>query len=80
VPVLGALFRDSQFNRQELELVILVTPYIVRPVDNRADLHVPTENYKPATDIERILFLRQVGNGQTQVPVRLPGNAGFIVQ
>jgi pilus assembly protein CpaC len=80
VPILGALFRDSQFNRQETELVILVTPYIVRPVDNRADLHTPTENYTPPTDIERILFLRQVGNGQTSVPVRIPGSAGFIVQ
>jgi pilus assembly protein CpaC len=80
VPILGALFRDSQFNRQETELVILVTPYIVRPVDNRADLHTPTENYTPPTDIERILFLRQVGAGQTNVPVRIPGSAGFIVQ
>ena len=80
VPVLGALFRDSQFSRQETELVILVTPYIVRPVDNRADLHLPTENYTQPTDIERILFLHQVGNGPTRVPVNIPGNAGFIVQ
>lgn len=80
VPVLGSLFRDNQFERQETELVILVTPYIVRPVDNRADLHLPTENYTQPTDIERILFLHQVGNGPTRVPVNIPGNAGFIVQ
>jgi pilus assembly protein CpaC len=80
VPLLGALFRDNQFSRQETELVILVTPYIVRPVDNPSDLHLPTENYTAPTDIERILFLKQVGNSQTRVPVRIPGNAGFIVQ
>ena len=80
VPILGALFRDNQFSRQETELVILVTPYIVRPVDNPSDLHLPTENYTAPTDIERILFLKQVGDSQTRVPVRIPGNAGFIVQ
>ena len=80
IPVLGALFRDNQFNRQETELVILVTPYIVRPVDNRADLHMPSENYKQPTDIERILYLKQVGAGQMRVPVSIPGNAGFVVQ
>jgi len=80
VPILGALFRDNQFNRQETELVILVTPYIVRPVDNRADLRMPSENYRQPTDIERILYLKQVGNSQTRVPVSIPGNAGFMVQ
>ena len=80
IPLLGALFRDNQFNRQEQELVILVTPYIVRPVDNRADLHLPTDNYQPPSDIERILYLRQVGKSQTKVPMRIPGSAGFMVQ
>lgn len=80
VPIIGTLFRDNQFNRQEQELVILVTPYIVRPVDNRADLHTPDENYHPPTDIERILYLHQIGNSQTPIPARIPGNAGFVVQ
>ncbi len=80
LPILGALFRDNLFNRQEQELVILVTPYIVRPVDNRADLHSPDENYTPPTDIERILYLHQIGNVQTPIPVRIPGNAGFVVR
>jgi len=80
IPVLGALFRDNQFQRQETELVILVTPYIVRPVNNRADLHTPNENYQQPTDIERILYLKQVGNSPMRVPVSIPGNAGFVVQ
>jgi pilus assembly protein CpaC len=32
IPILGELFRSDRFNRQETELVIMVTPYIVRPV------------------------------------------------
>jgi pilus assembly protein CpaC len=80
VPIIGPIFRDDKFNRQQTELVILVTPYIVRPVDNRASLHLPDENYSPPSNIERLLYMRQVGDSPTRVPVRLPGNAGFIVQ
>jgi pilus assembly protein CpaC len=80
VPVIGAIFRDDKFNRQQTELVILVTPYIVRPVDNRAALHLPTDGFTPPSNIERLLYLRQVGQGPTRVPVRIPGNAGFVVQ
>jgi pilus assembly protein CpaC len=52
----------------------------VRPVDNRAALHMPDENYAAPSNIERLLYMRQIGRSPTQVPVRLPGNAGFIVQ
>ncbi len=79
-PVLGALFRDSQFQHQEQELVIVVTPYIVRPVNNVAALHLPTDNYTPPTDLERLLLMRQVADAKASVPVRIPGDAGFVVQ
>ena len=36
LPVLGALFRSTRFQSNETELVILVTPYLVRPVDEPA--------------------------------------------
>jgi pilus assembly protein CpaC len=80
IPIIGPIFRDDRFNRQQTELVILVTPYIVRPVDNRAALHSPDENYTPPSNIERLLFMRQVGTSTTPVPVQVPGYAGFIVQ
>lgn len=35
VPVLGALFSSEQFRRNETELVILITPYLVKPSQNR---------------------------------------------
>ncbi|HVC63815.1 MAG TPA: type II and III secretion system protein family protein [Acetobacteraceae bacterium] len=79
-PVLGALFRDTAFQREEQELVIIITPYIVRPVNNVAALHLPTDGYTPPTDIERLLLMRQMANNLPPVAVRIPGDAGFVVQ
>jgi pilus assembly protein CpaC len=79
-PVLGALFRDTAFNKVEDELVIVITPYIVRPVNNAASLHLPTDGYRTPTDIERLLLMRQVSDNQPPVPVHIPGDAGFVVQ
>lgn len=80
IPVFGSLFRSNGFDRTETELVIIVTPYVVRPVDNIAALHTPNEGYQPATDLQRLLFMRQMAVNQPAVPVRIPGDAGFIVQ
>ena len=59
VPILGALFRSDKFQRNETELVIVVTPYIVRPVAEPTALRLPTDGWQPPTDLERILLLRQ---------------------
>ncbi len=56
VPVLGALFRSSEYQNNQTELVILVTPYIVQPVNDPKKFATPLDGYKPATDGERILF------------------------
>ena len=54
LPVLGALFKSDRFRRNETELVIVVTPYIVRPVSaNRIAL--PTDGFVAPNDVERIL-------------------------
>ena len=79
-PILGALFRSNGFQRTEQELVIVVTPYIVRPVNEIAALHLPTDGYVPPSDFQRLLFMRQVADNKPPVPVRIPGDAGFIVQ
>jgi pilus assembly protein CpaC len=52
VPVLGALFRSDKFERNESELVIIVTPYIVRPASNQR-LAAPTDGYIAPTDVQR---------------------------
>ncbi|MEN2785836.1 type II and III secretion system protein family protein [Sphingomonas qilianensis] len=63
VPVLGALFRSNAFNRNETELVIVVTPYLVKPV-NANDIVLPTDGYLAPNDAERIL-LGQIGTSRT---------------
>ena len=45
LPILGALFQSDRFQRNETELVIIVTPYIVRPVD-ADELRTPLDPYR----------------------------------
>ncbi|MCP4127425.1 MAG: pilus assembly protein CpaC, partial [Gammaproteobacteria bacterium] len=58
IPVLGALFGSREFERYETELVIIVTPYLVRPVA-RQKLARPDDNFVPPSDAAGI-FLGQV--------------------
>lgn len=56
LPIIGALFRSKSFQRDETELVIMVTPYIVRPVDRENDVRLPTDGVEPASDLEQLLL------------------------
>ena len=87
VPVLGTLFRSSKFQRHESELVIIVTPYIVRPAETPGSLHVPTEGIAFSSDLERILLGRLTARGAGKdepIPTadtpHLNGAAGFILE
>jgi len=53
IPVLGALFRSTGFQRGETELVIVVTPYLVQPVDANS-IKLPTDGYQAPNDVQRI--------------------------
>lgn len=63
VPIIGSLFRSNGFQRNETELVIVITPYLVKPV-NANDIVLPTDAYKAPTDLGRV-FLGQLGSGTT---------------
>ncbi len=81
VPILGALFRSDSFRRQQSELVILVTPYIVRPVSNPTTLHLAGEGYRAPGDLDRLLLLKQSASGiATGTHTPIPGNAGFLLE
>jgi pilus assembly protein CpaC len=54
LPILGALFRSNSFKRSETELVIIVTPYLVKPV-SAGQIALPTDGYKAPTDAQRLL-------------------------
>ena len=79
VPVFGALFRSDRFRRNETELVIIITPYLVQPVSNPRALAAPTDAFRPATDLDRILYRRQVARGQPHTPITSRLDAGFIL-
>jgi pilus assembly protein CpaC len=88
LPVLGTLFRSQRFRRNETEVVILVTPYLVRPIQEPKLVARPTDGYKAPTDLERILEGR-LHSARLQpgrpAPVaasaqRLIGPAGFVLE
>jgi pilus assembly protein CpaC len=80
VPILGALFRSDSFQKAETELVIVVTPYIVRPISDPNALHLSTDGFRDPNDLERILELRQLGRGSYDRYRKIPADAGFMVE
>jgi len=88
LPILGALFRSTTYQRHESELVIIVTPYIVQPAPGPGDLHLPTEGIVYASDLERLLLGHlTTANGKPVPPApialdqpHLNGPAGLILE
>ena len=81
VPVLGTLFRSRDFVRNETELVVIITPYLARPVA-RNELAKPDDNFNAASDGAG-MFLGRVnrvyGTMRTDRPDgRYHGVVGFI--
>jgi pilus assembly protein CpaC len=54
IPVLGSLFRSTKFQRDETELVIIVTPYLVKP--SSVQLATPADGYRAPNDAQRELM------------------------
>jgi pilus assembly protein CpaC len=80
VPILGQLFKSDAFTRDESELVILVTPYLVRAVNVANALHTPMDGFEPPNDVDRILLMRQrARTGASTTDGRQLGDAGFLL-
>lgn len=82
LPVIGALFASKEFQRKETELVMLVTPHLVRPVQPGTPMTTPLDGSRPATDSEvAILGVDEVrtsatGAGATAL---VPQTSGHIL-
>jgi pilus assembly protein CpaC len=63
IPILGMLFKSETFRRGDTELVIVVTPYLVRPV-NADQIALPTDGFRGPSDMQRAL-LNGIADGQT---------------
>ena len=55
IPILGQLFRSSRFQKGETELVIIVTPYLVKPAPTVASLQSPTDGFVTPHDVQTII-------------------------
>jgi len=80
IPILGALFRSSTFRRNETELIVIVTPHLVKPLD-MAKQTLPTDSYVEPDDFEFYLLGNLEGRKKIN-PVKgsgLEGNFGHIL-
>jgi pilus assembly protein CpaC len=63
IPVLGALFRSTSFRKNESELIVIVTPHLVKPLD-MAKQTLPTDQYVEPNDLEFYLLGSMEGRGK----------------
>jgi pilus assembly protein CpaC len=73
IPILGTLFRSTSFRRGETELVIVVTPYLVQPVDAN-DIKLPTDGYQSPHELQRLLG-NIASDGKSEVSRPMPSAA-----
>ena len=82
IPILGTLFRSRDFIKNETELVVIVTPYLVKPT-SRQELSTPADGLYAATDM-KANFLGHLNKvyGKSEAPPTgdLKGDYGFIVE
>ena len=83
IPVLGSLFRSRDFQNDETELVVIVTPYLVDPTDPQG-FRDPDRGYVTATDARTMLFgkLNDVYAAPGSAAAKMPapnGASGFII-
>jgi len=67
VPILGTLFKSDSYRRNETELMIVITPYLVKPVSD-SEIVLPTDGFKSANDLERLLMNRNHSTGTGDRP------------
>jgi len=87
LPILGTLFRSTSFQNNQTELVILVTPYIVKPISDPSKVQTPLDGYAPANDLQRILlgslYQQQPQKKKPEDEKTMPqlhGKGGFIYE
>ena len=78
IPIIGQLFRSQKFQRKETELVIIVTPYLVKPI--MTSMAAPTDGFVAPHDAQRVFTgatYRQTLPGPAKGPLG-PGGQGLI--
>jgi pilus assembly protein CpaC len=65
IPILGALFRSTEFQKNETELIVIVTPHLVKPLDME-NQHLPTDEFIEPDDFEWYLLGKMEGRKKSQ--------------
>jgi pilus assembly protein CpaC len=77
LPILGALFRSNGWRKNETELVVVITPYLVKPVDD-SKIKLPTDGFNSPNDLQRVLMNKwstDKGDTDRPRPTVAPGEA-----
>ena len=67
MPILGDLFRSSAFQNGQTELVVIITPYVVKP--SKEQLALPTDGYSPPSEADRLGDMRYTSSDPNSRPV-----------
>jgi pilus assembly protein CpaC len=87
VPILGTLFRSTEFQRHETELVFLVTAYLAKPIEGEKGAISPTDGFESPTDID-LYFLGRLHREYTakedvpawRLPFKIEGPFGYMME
>lgn len=83
IPVLGALFRSTSFQRGETELVIFVSVHLVSPVDDAEELVLPTDRIAIPNESELFLFGQTTGGLVRELGLAgsgIDGDYGYVLE
>jgi pilus assembly protein CpaC len=72
IPILGPLFQSKKFQKEESELIIIVTPHLVKPLDQR-NQPLPTDFYVEPNDVEFYLFGKLEGSAKDSTSPAVSG-------
>lgn len=73
VPVLGALFRSTSFQQDRTELIFLITPHLVKPLQT-ADVPLPTDSFSKPNEVDVYATGNMEGRGGVRKPGAQPAN------
>lgn len=77
LPILGALFRSKEFRKSETELVIVVTPHLVRPMNPDQVPPLPGDHIAVNQNAFDFIFMNRIGTPETDTPPVFQGPAGL---
>ena len=78
LPILGSLFRSHEFRKNQTELVVIVTPFLVKPVSAN-DIKLPTDGLAAAGELDQLIF-GSTYSGKTGAERPMPSAAPAVTR